>query len=43
MFKVNVPVYYTKSLKDDVKIERPKHKIGKRLLVKIAKDDFFGR
>lgn len=43
MFKINVPVYYTKSLSEDVKIERPKHKIGKRLLVKITKDDFFGR
>lgn len=41
--RIDVPVYYTKSQQDDVKIERPKHKVGKRYLVKVTKDEFFWR
>lgn len=40
---IDVPVYYTKSQQDDVKIWRPKHKVGKRYLVKMTKDEFFLR
>jgi hypothetical protein len=41
--KIDVPVYYTKSMQSDVKIERPKHKVGKKYLVTMTKDEFFLR
>lgn len=40
---IDIPVYYTKSQQDDVKIWWPKHKVGKRYLVNMTKDEFFLR